>query len=61
MQLDANQQGYTENSKHHAEACKEHHHISDVWRKPSAPFAAGKGFAGGLFSGLATICQEELD
>lgn len=27
MQLDVNQQGYTENSKHHAEACKEHHHI----------------------------------
>ena len=26
-QIDVNQQGYAENSKHHAEACKEHHHI----------------------------------
>lgn len=27
QQLDVNQQGCAENSKQHAEACKEHHHV----------------------------------
>lgn len=61
QQRDVNQQGCAENSKHHAEACKEHHHVWDVWRKPSALFAAGKGFTGELFLVLASVCQKKLD